>query len=176
MKNGFTSLTLALLTLVLAGCETTQSWVMRPHFDRKSESAAQVHAAWENHVLVTQDTVNNGAPLIGLAGRIYLFGDEIGFPLKEDGKITVDLYNVTAGGEPKMLERWDIDRNTLRRLCRKDAIGWGYTLFLPWATYRPDVARVQLQVRFVPEKGSTPLYTSPAQVTLHHDAVAAIAK
>ncbi|MFO0865640.1 MAG: hypothetical protein U0744_13475 [Gemmataceae bacterium] len=133
----------------------------------------QVHAIWNGQLSTTRDTVNNGAELRGLIGRLYLFGEEVGFPLQAEGTVTVDLYDITPAntqGKPKMLERWEIDKDTLKRLGRKDTIGWGYTLFLPWSTYRPDIARVQLQARFVPEKG-IPLFAPAAQVSVQGDEI-----
>ena len=117
--------------------------------------------------MVTQDIVNQGAPLKGIAGRLYLFGPD-GFPLVGEGSVTVDLCDMTpetTGGQPKLIERWEIDRETLRKLAKKDMIGWGYTLFLPWSTYRPEINRVQLQVRYAPDKG-LPLFSSQSMVTL----------
>jgi hypothetical protein len=128
----------------------------------------QVHAIWENRVMVTADSVNQGRPLNGLAGRVYLFGPEVGFPLKAEGAITVDLHEVLADGKTKMLERWEIDPVTLQKLCRTDTLGWGYTLFLPWATFRPDIQRVQLQVKFAPDRGM-PLFSPASPVTLRQD-------
>jgi hypothetical protein len=174
MKSWMATLALTALALGATGCESV-NWALHPTVEAPPEGVAQVHTTWENRVLVTQDCVNEGAPLIGIGGRMYLFGQEVGFPLKGDGSVTVDVYDISpaaTNGEPKMLERWQIDRKTLHRLARKDFIGWGYTLFLPWATYRPDIQRVQIQLRYVPEKGGTPLFAPPCQVTLRHDAVA----
>lgn len=135
----------------------------------------QVHTLWDGRLMVVRDSVNNGAPLLGIAGRLYLFGEEVGFPLNCDGAVTVDLYDITPAtthGKPKMLERWEIDKDTFKRLGRKDTIGWGYTLFLPWSTYRPEVARVQMQLRFVPEKG-IPLFAPASQVSVQLETGAA---
>lgn len=138
-----------------------------------SSAVCQVHATWENRILVTADTVNQGAPLKGIAGRVYLFGSEIGHPLAGDGKLLVDLYDavhVGPDGQPRWLERFDFDPDSLKLLLRKDFIGSGYTLFLPWSTYRPDITRVQLKVCYMPEKGA-PLHAPVSNVTLRHDAV-----
>jgi hypothetical protein len=133
----------------------------------------QIHAIWNGQLTTTRDTVNNGAELRGLIGRLYLFGEEVGFPLQAEGTVTVDLYDITPAntqGKPKMLERWEIDKETLKRLGRKDTIGWGYTLFLPWSTYRPDVTRVQMQAKFVPDRG-IPLFAPVAQVSVQTDEI-----
>jgi hypothetical protein len=130
--------------------------------------ATQVYSAWQNEVVVTADVVNHGAPLPGLAGRLYLFGADPGNPLKGKGKVTVDLFDVDQpgpDGHPKMLQRWVFDKNTLDRLLRKDLIGWGYTLFCPWPDYRPEVQRVELKVCYEPEN-STPMFAPQTTVSL----------
>jgi hypothetical protein len=162
---------LALAALSLAGCVTTQSWFRPKEAPPPVGPVLQVQAAWENKVMVTQDIVNNGTPLVGIAGRLYLFGQEAGHPLLGEGSAVIDLYDVTpetTQGAPKLLERWEVDRETLRRLARKDMIGWGYTLFLPWNTHRPEINRVQLQVRYLPDKG-LPLYSRANTVALRGD-------
>jgi hypothetical protein len=161
----------ALAAFALAGCVITEGF-HRPKEEMPTGPVHQVHATWESRVMTTQDVLNQGAPLSGLAGRMYLFGQELGAPVGGDGIAIVDLHDVspeTTQGKPKLLERWEIDRETLKRLARKDTIGWGYTLFLPWSTYRPDVTRVQLQVRYVPEKG-LPLFSPPAVIGLPNEA------
>ncbi|MCI0680643.1 MAG: hypothetical protein L0Y71_00950 [Gemmataceae bacterium] len=163
-----------MLCWLCVGCVTT-STSQRPKQETPPVLPAyQVHATWENRVMITQDVVNNGKPLIGLAGRMYLFGQELGHPVGGDGMAIIELADVThanAQNKPQLLERWEIDPATLQRLLRKDMIGWGYTLFLPWRTYRPDIAKVQMQVRYVPAKG-LPLFSPPAVVTLRQEAPA----
>jgi hypothetical protein len=133
----------------------------------------QVHSCWDNRVQVTQDVVNGGRPLPGLAGRVYLFGEKFGIPLKGDGgSVAVDLYDMThlqPGAEPKYLERWQLDAGSVAKLLRRDKIGWGYTLFLPWGTYSPEITRVRLNICYTPAK-ATPIYAEPANITLHNDA------
>lgn len=153
------------LLLLTAGCVTTHPWITPPE---APPPVCQVQAIWEGRVQVTQDVVNGGRPLPGLAGRLYLFGEEIKYPERGDGTVSVELFdlsNVPSGAQPQRLEQWNIDAVSLSKLLRKDKIGWGYTLFLPWATYRPDITRVQLNLCYTPAKG-TPLYSSPATVNL----------
>jgi hypothetical protein len=38
-------------------------------------------------------------------------------------------------------------------------MGTGYTMFLPWWSYRPDVTQIQMTLSYAPEKG-TPIYTA----------------
>lgn len=128
----------------------------------------QVVATWNTQVTFTPDPTHGGTPTPGLAGRLYLFGPNIDFPLAGDGSMVVDLYEdgPTEGKEPRLMEEWRVDPATLARLLRRDAIGWGYTIFLPWGTYRPDVDKVHLKVRYDPHQGS-PLYAEGAPLTLN---------
>ncbi len=176
---------LVLLACLAAGCETTEHFVRPrdpvpvavrgkeapPPAPAAGGSVHQVHAAWEGRIMETPDVANNGAPLLGLAGRLYLFGSEVGYPLVGDGAAVIelcDLAKLDSKGKPQLLERWEIDKVTLKKLLRKDMIGWGYTLFLPWSTYKPEIDKVQLQVRYVPDKG-LPLFSPPAVVALRSD-------
>lgn len=159
-----------LLAGLLSGCVATEHLrtTLRPHHP---PLLSQVHGAWKDQLVVTQDTVNAGKPLAGIAGRVYLFGPDLGFPQKGEGTLVVDLYdatNIPAGEKPKMLERWKFDPTSLDRLCRKDTIGWGYTVFLPWSTYRPDILQVQMRVAFHPKEGNV-LYGPPAMIHLRRD-------
>jgi hypothetical protein len=155
--------------LVLAtGCITLDSVTSLMEGTPTGGPVCQVVATWHNEVVFTPDPARNGMPAPGLAGRVYLFGPEINYPLVGDGSLTVDLYydEPTATGQaPILLEEWRIDKDTLRRLARKDAVGWGYTLFLPWGTYRPEIRHVHLRIRYEPPKG-IPLYQEGAPMTL----------
>ena len=136
-----------------------------------TDPACQVVATWNNQVLFTPDPTHNGEPTPGLAGRVYLFGQTVGYPVAGNGTMVVDLFDDArppAGKAPTPLEEWRIDKDTLQRLLRRDPIGWGYTLFLPWATYRPDITHVHLKLRYNPVNGS-PLFASSAPLTLNKD-------
>src|SRR5205085_8747478 len=111
------------------------------------------------HLVETPDAANGGAPLRGLAGRMYLFGPDlpsgdVSPPVSGDGKVTVDMYDdrpMLVGGAPVALERWEFPPEILKQLLRKNGWGWGYTLFLPWVTsYRPDITQVHLRLSYTP--------------------------
>jgi hypothetical protein len=157
---------LILLVAAASGCVGTAPFFSPP----PEPTICQVEMCWEGRVQVTQDVVNGGRALPGLVGRVYLFGKEFKFPEKGNGSMAVDLYDASdAQGKAKHLERWELDPVTLNKLYRKDKIGFGYTLFLPWPTYRPEIRRVQLTLCYTPAKGSNPLYASPALVNLHNE-------
>ena len=52
---------------------------------------------------------------------------------------------------------------------RRDTIGWGYSLFLPWGSYRPDIAAVHFKTRYERPKG-IPIYNESGPVTLNRGA------
>jgi hypothetical protein len=155
---------------LVCGCSTTSEFMAD-----KAESSAptgavcQVVTTWHNEVGYSPDPTHGGTPTPGISGRVYLFGQKIDNPLTADGKVIVDLFDAeqakAAGNAAVPLEEWRIDNETLKKLHRRDPIGWGYTLFLPWSTYRPDLTHVLLKVRYEPTKG-TPLYAEAASVTI----------
>jgi len=153
--------------VLLAGCTATDSFVL-PGRSQPTGPVCQALVTWIPEVIFTPDPAHGGAPAPGLAGRIYLYGEEIDRPLIAEGSLVVSLYNAVAGpdvenGPP--MEEWHIDKDTLKRLQRRDAVGWGYTVFLPWGTYKPELTQVQLRVRFEPVKG-TPLYAESSTLVL----------
>jgi hypothetical protein len=130
---------------------------------------SQAYVAWHNQVIFAPDPVNGGVATPALAGRLYLFGPNMGYPFVGDGIATVDVFDPSqkgADGEPKHLERWILKQATLQSCLRHDTIGWGYTLLLPWGTYRPDLAQIVLRVRYDPANGA-PIYTNPATITFN---------
>jgi hypothetical protein len=161
-----------LLAVVTTGCMSTGSFLHSGEV-KPTGNICQVVATWSPEVVYTPDPAHGGEPTPGIAGRMYLFGPEIGYPLVSDGSLVVDLYYDPPGVGGKAtvpLEEWCIDKDTLKRLQRRDAIGWGYTLFLPWGTYKPEITNVRLRVRYEPTKG-TPLYAETYALTLNKDLV-----
>ena len=126
----------------------------------------QVVATWVNEVAFAADPIHGGAKNPGLAGRLYLFGEKVDFPKAGDGSLVIDLFDETSKTpSPIPLEEWRFDKDTLKRLLRRDPIGWGYTLFLPWGTYKPEITKVHLKIRYE-QAGAFPLY-SESSVTLN---------
>jgi hypothetical protein len=101
-----------------------------------------------------------------------LFGPEVGAPLVGDGSLIVDLYDLTPrgpGSEPVMLQEQRYDPETLKRFVKEDLFGMGYTIYLPWLTYRTDITQVNLILRYDPAKGQSLLHQSGA-LTVDHAA------
>ncbi|HEV2948449.1 MAG TPA: hypothetical protein VGX70_13830 [Gemmataceae bacterium] len=137
----------------------------------------QMVATWNHQVVFAPDPAHGGMEAPGLVGRLYLFGPEISYPLIDDGSVVVDLFDdkkQTDEGQPVPLEEWRVDPATLKRLAKRDMIGWGYTLFLPWGTYKPNISQVHLKVRYVTAKGnqffaeSGPLSLNSPSGPAHH--------
>jgi len=137
-------------------------------------AVCQIATSWNHQVVFAPDPTHNGTPTPGLAGRLYLFGPEVSFPLVEEGSLVVDLFDDTkpagdaqAAGDAQQLplEEWRLDPATLKRLVKKDMIGYGYTVFLPWGTYKPEINQVHLKVRFLTAKGGS-FYSESGRLSL----------
>jgi hypothetical protein len=167
MSVSKTALGLTACLCLNAGCVLTET-AQRPKEIAPTGAVAQILATWEPKVVMTPDVVHGGAQMPGLACRMYLL-DPPGKPIQGEGSVIIDLREA-AGADPqtppKLLERWEISHDILQKLLSKDQIGWGYTLYLPWGTYRPEIQRVQLQIRYL-EKG-LPQFSPPTIVTLRN--------
>ncbi len=159
---------LAACALALApGCVTTGKFAALEAPPKGK--VCQVAATWQHEIVYAADPTKAGQPNPGLAGRVYLFGTKIDFPLEGDGCVVVDLLDMTpetTGGNPVHLEQWRFDKQTLKQLQRRDPIGWGYSMFLPWPAYRPTINTVHLKVRYEPDGGGTPIYAESSPMTL----------
>jgi len=156
-----------------AGCVTTDmapsasAGKGQPAAVKEQPPPCQLVVRWHNEVVHAPDPTHGGALIPVLVGRIYLFGQAMAAPLEGDGAVSVELFNPadvvapgtegTPEGGPRRLDRWNIDAVTLQRLRRKDMIGWGYNLALPWSHYRPELTRLQMRVCYQPARGA-PLY------------------
>jgi hypothetical protein len=145
----------ALLLSLACGCVGTEPFVVPGLIEKPTPPVTQVVAMWNNQVITGVDPTHNGAPMHGLAGRVWLFGSELRQNLLADGKLVVELYGILPGQtQPARLESWEIKKEMLNGVFRRtDGIGPGYSLSLPWPGYRPDITQVQLWVRYEPEKG-----------------------
>ncbi len=158
---------LCALTFCLAGCVGTGSFL---HLGPEQPVAepCRVLAVWNPEVVFTPDPVHAGTPNPGLAGRIYTFGPTIGYPMLGNGSLVVQLFDDVQTAVDKAtapLEEWRLDPETLKQLQHRDAVGWGYTVFLPWASYKPEITQVHLKVCYIPPKGF-PIYAAGGPITL----------
>lgn len=165
---------LSLGLVLLCGCVTTGSLIPGHTPKPPVGPVYQIVATWNKEVVFAPDPTRGGAPQPGLVGRIFFFGPELSHPHLGDGMLIVDLYDDAPLGQnkaPVLIEQWRFDKDSLRLLARKDGIGWGYTIFLPWDTYKPTLTQVHLRVRYEPEKGapifqeSSSLILAPTNIT-----------
>jgi hypothetical protein len=79
-----------------------------------------------------------------------------------------DMTNAGPGREPVKIAQWNFDAVSLKPLKKKDQFGDGYTLFLPWAEYSPNVKKISLQACYYSEK-NVPHYGDPIAMALQSD-------
>lgn len=168
-------LAMAALPFALTGC------VLMPKKKDISPAAAEAPktngrkliATFSKQVSLAGDPLKGGQPNPGLVGKVYIIAENQGNPLTGDGTLVVDLFDHTprlGQNEPKMLEEWRFDAETLSKFIKPDIVGKNYTLFLPWATYNADVTQVLLQFRYDGKDG-TSLFTQSGVLTLDHAVV-----
>lgn len=155
-RLGACLLVAGMLPSIVTGCVTLDSMSGCWHDAPPCGEVAQVMTLWAGGIVVQPDPLRGGIPSPGVAGRIYLFGAELGTPLRADGSLIVHLYDdSTPESGPKVpREVWTVDAANLQRVQKKDGLGWGYNLWLPWSTYEPSIQRVHLVVCYKPVKGS----------------------
>jgi hypothetical protein len=129
----------------------------------------RVIACWNKNVEWGTDPVSQQT-IAGIAGRIYLLDETATYAIPGDGTLSVELYDDSgrAEGKPsKKLEVWNIDPETLKKLVKKDMMGAGYTLSLPWSTYRKDISQIHMVVNFQPPTGAA-ITSTGAPLTVDH--------
>jgi hypothetical protein len=127
----------------------------------------QVVTTWNNKVVYAPDPTRGGSPTSGLMGRLYLFGADGGTPLMADGKIVVDLFDLSEE-TPRMLEQWNIDNETLGKLKKDDVFGMGYSIFLPWSTYKSNIQAINLILKYEPPVGKA-IISQSGRLSVDHD-------
>ncbi len=169
---------LALLTPALAllsGCATTN--VAKAPETPPKGAPGQIVATWNKDVEFLPDRVNNGRLTPALSGRVYFFegGSTEQKPIVADGSLYISVYDehgrTNPDGTPVPLEVWQITPECMKLVMTKDWWGWGYTLNLPWNTYRPDISQVRFQVRYVPPKDAKdpmPVFSDCPMLALQH--------
>src|SRR5262249_24392601 len=153
-------------------CISTAQWFSPSAGHSKASGPPQhMEAFWAKGVEWVPDPTKNGQPGPVLSCRLYFFpGEDVGFTSTADGTLTVDLYDDSgrAAGQPsKHLEEWVFKSDVLQKMLQKDArLGEGYTIGLPWPSYRPDIRQIHLTLRFDPAKDGQPLSTVSGLMTL----------
>lgn len=132
--------------------------------------ATEIGVTWQHKLAYLPNPAQNGTPVIGLVGQMFLFGTGPRMPFAPaDGKLTVAMYDastLTAAAELPRLGSWTFDKEALKKLVTVDErFGKSYALFLPWPDYRPDITRVKLAVKYEPEQGY-PLFAEASTVAI----------
>lgn len=177
---------LAALAAIWLGCTSGCATLDTPFFPCNDEApphgkVQNLQLRWFSDIRSAPDPTRNGELNPGIIGRLYLSGAIVGKEmLAAEGDVTVSLYNdshpIPPGTQQMPLETWTIDKDTLQKLARKDIAGWGYTLFLPWLSYSPEITRVHMKTQYHRPKGdlfdvSNPFTLNPlqdAQLTTSH--------
>jgi hypothetical protein len=161
------SLRLGALVVALAGCLSAGcvgvNLQISQESAREQELPCELAACWQHEVAFAPDPAHGGQPAPGLVGRVFLFNKKR-LPVEGDGSLHVELADGSVT-PAKVLEQWNFDPVTLRKYQRKDMVGPGYSVFLPWGTYSPDRTHVVMRVVYKPAKG-TPLYATPSSLAL----------
>jgi len=153
------------LVLVVAGCKAFQKPAQTS--DGKSSTtataamakpgipAASLTASWSRTVEVGTDP-NHHTPMPAIVGRAYFFDAKLR-PVEADGKLTVELFDDTNRriGKPSVkLEEWNINSEQLAKMVNKDPlIGTGYSLILPWPSFKSDVGQIHMVIHYTPKSG-----------------------
>jgi hypothetical protein len=140
------------------GCQSAFVKVEKEKEKPPTGTVSQILPMWQKQVAWSPNPLNNGAPVAALTGRIYLMAaDSSGTTLEGDGTLEVVAYDCADPAHPAAIEGWRFDQETLKRLLSKDGLGWGYSLIMPWGTYRPDFNRIRLSVSYRHDEKTTPV-------------------
>jgi hypothetical protein len=160
----------ASLLALLSGCVGTEMNLLNSSSSPPPPcTPCQVVASWQRQVFYPPDTAHGGVGSPTLAGRVYLYGPQVDMPTTGDGTLTVVAYDGSTPVGPQTVPlpggAWVFDSDTLHRLLKKDPVGWGYTVPLPWPDLPANLTRLQMKVCFKPTKGA-PLYSEVAPLTI----------
>ncbi|QVL34366.1 hypothetical protein KIH39_10800 [Telmatocola sphagniphila] len=173
-------LALAAVPLWMTGClsapkteKAAQASTSTSEYKKPSEDG-RMTATWSNRITLAPDPLSGGTLNVGLLGRVYLFKNGYGVPYVSEGLLVIDLFDHTpnpGNPEPRHLEQWRFDETVLPKFEKKDFVGPGYSMYLPWSTYTPDMSKILLQARWCSKDGKSVYFTQSDLITLDHTAV-----
>lgn len=156
------------LLAINTGCQTmsfTAPWTESAPIGNPNE----VVAIWQDGVDVQLDANHGGMPIPGFAGRIVFMqssNGQAGQSVLVTGPLKVLLYDDRpTQGPPVPLETWTILPEHLSLLVKKDMMGWGYSIWLPWNTYRKDIQNVKMTVEYTDSTGNI-LHSVPGMIQI----------
>jgi hypothetical protein len=150
-----------LLIAGAAGCDAfqtvgTHQWLATRWLDQPGPQVNEVLAYWSSELHFSHDEEHGKRQLVGLAGRIMFVSPGSIKMVEANGELMIKAYDMTnaaPGTAPKKIGDWGFDPVALKKLKSEDRFGDGYTLFLPWDGYRPDIRQILLEVRYFPKDG-----------------------
>lgn len=149
------------LSVMPLGCVSMSEWWSAKKGDPAEIPApARMMVYWAPNVGFAPDAHQDGRPVAGFAGRLFLFTKGDGGTLPPDGTLTVTVHNPKErdeDGDLKAVQFWTLPPKTLKKLVTEDLFGQSVSLFLPWMTYRPDIDQVVLRAKYVTKSG-VPLF------------------
>ncbi len=151
--------------LAAAACSPLGCFAIGKPFAKKEETKpapqGRLVSTWDKKVVYAPDPFRGGAISPGIVGRVYLFGPDVTVPYIGDGSLKIDIWDSTPRGPhtgPIFTDFVAFDAGALKAFAKKDFVGDGYTIFCPWASYRPDIAQIYIIL----------CYTTAAGVELFH--------
>ena len=151
-------LALPLVAALAVGCVTTESGGFWKTEKPIEPAPRQIVCVWQNNVVNVPDSTRGGQPMVGLAGRVYFFGEQFDFPKLCCGALGVSVSDETSG-KPVMIDHIEVDPETLKRLAKKDFLGEGYTIFIPLTKYKEDMSKLRLRTAFKATGAQAPLFS-----------------
>ena len=158
------------------------NWMTGKYDKGSKQPATEIAIGWRHWIDYLPDPTRDGKMGPGLAGQMFLFSHGLQ-TVDAEGTLTVDLYDETpyppgqTGGN--IPERWVFTKDALKKLHSVDErFGKCYVLFLPWVSYRPEVTKVRISVRYeadgkviIPEESRFTISPSPTSMntTLPND-------
>jgi hypothetical protein len=159
--GGLAFLAAPALATLATGCVTITppSVNFTSHAPAPATKPSQVVVAWQNWIGSGPDPANGGRPTPVLTGRMYLFGPRLDYPIIGEGGFRVEVFDESSGVvAPTPAFTWDVDAKDMPNLLKKDFIGYGYTLLLPWPNYNPSMNKLRIRTAYMPP-GSFPVYS-----------------
>lgn len=136
--------------------------------DKAPGKPNEIGAIWQEGVDIQLDPNHGGMPVPGFAGRVFFMQTNAGKgpAVLVDGTLLIQLFeDKPYQGMPTPLETWTILPEHLPMLVKKDLTGWGYSLWLPWHTFNPNIRRVKMTVQYQGKDG-TRLTSEPMQIQI----------
>jgi hypothetical protein len=123
---------------------------------KRSGVPSQMTVEWNPSIIFAPDASHPGPSTPCLMGRLYLSDGDLS--VLTDGTLEVTMFeehpSMNGDGMPIPLERWTLTKETLNDSAKRDdGMGWGYSLCLPWVSYRLDIPMVKLSAKFTPVQG-----------------------